>query len=158
MLACKDLNWSTPNARLYNKAFTGWAKIIPHCQHCLYEDHNTAVCPHNPNPPYLGWFPSPYLLSPHQPQPPTPLPAPTPIPAPVHGSYARNEVCRNFNDNCCRFARCCYLHICSECFAPHPALMCPHRTVPLASGLSGRSCQANRARQNQANPYPSSRQ
>ena len=53
-----------------------------------------------------------------------------------------NEVCRNFNDNRCRFARCRYLHICSECFAPLPALTCPRRTVPLASGLPGRSRQA----------------
>ena len=29
MLARKDLNWSVPNARLYNEAFTGWAKVVP---------------------------------------------------------------------------------------------------------------------------------
>ena len=41
MLAKKDLNWSTPNTRLYNEAFTGRAKIIPRCPHCLCEDHTS---------------------------------------------------------------------------------------------------------------------
>lgn len=56
MLARKDLNWSTPNVRLYNEAFTGRARTIPSYPHCLSEDHGSANCPHNPNPPILGWF------------------------------------------------------------------------------------------------------
>lgn len=54
MLASKDLNWSTPNPRLYNEAFTGRARVIPRCPHCLCEDHTEATCPHNPTPPLLG--------------------------------------------------------------------------------------------------------
>ena len=121
MLAQKDLNWSTPNARLYNEAFTGRAKIIPRCLHCVSEDHTTAVCPHNPNPAYVGWFPNPYLTHPHSLQSPTP-PA---LLAPAVGTAGRPEVCRNFNENHCRFTRCQYAHVCSECSAPHPAISCP---------------------------------
>ena len=33
MLDRKDLNWSVPNSRLYNEAFTGRARIMPRCQH-----------------------------------------------------------------------------------------------------------------------------
>ena len=50
-LAAEDLNWSVPNQRLYSEAFTGRAKRQPQCPHCLAEDHSTAGCPHNPNPP-----------------------------------------------------------------------------------------------------------
>lgn len=64
MLARKDLNWSTPNPRLYSEAFTGRAKIIPRCQHCLSEDHSTTLCPLNPAPAYMTWMPG---LYPHTP-------------------------------------------------------------------------------------------
>ena len=59
MLARKDLNWSVPDARLYNEAFTGRARSIPRCPHCLSEDHTAAVCPFNPNPPIVGWLQDP---------------------------------------------------------------------------------------------------
>ena len=45
MLARKDLNWSATNTRLYNEAFTGRARTIPRCPHCLSEDHSGASCP-----------------------------------------------------------------------------------------------------------------
>ena len=54
MLARKDLNWSIPNARLYNEAFTGRAKSIPRCPHCLGDNHMGPNCPLNPNPVVLG--------------------------------------------------------------------------------------------------------
>ena len=59
MLARKDLNWSIPNTRFYNETFTGRAKIIPRCSHCLSEDHSRANCPHSPNPVLVGWLPDP---------------------------------------------------------------------------------------------------
>ena len=63
MLARKDLNWSVPDSRLYNEAFTGRARTVPRCQHCISEEHDSSSCPQNPNPPVLGWFhpPSPAL-------------------------------------------------------------------------------------------------
>ena len=56
MLARKDLNWSFPNARLYNEAFTGRAKSIPRCPHCLGDNHTGATCPFNPSPIVVGWL------------------------------------------------------------------------------------------------------
>ena len=92
MLARKDLNWSSTNARLYNEAFTGRPKVIPRCPHCLCEDHSGASCPHNPNPPVLGWFSDPRHLpqqASQSPQPPSPN---------IGGGGGRSEVCRNFNE------------------------------------------------------------
>ena len=47
-LARKDLNWSIPNVRLYNEAFTGRARVIPRCTYCLADDHMASNCPTNP--------------------------------------------------------------------------------------------------------------
>lgn len=55
ILAKKTLDWSVPNTRLY-EAFTGWARSIPPCPHCLAKDHGGVNCLHNSNPPILGWF------------------------------------------------------------------------------------------------------
>ena len=65
MLARKDLNWSVPNSSLFNEAFTGRAKIMQSCQHCLSEDHGSTGCPQHPNPMIVGWFHPPDSL--HQP-------------------------------------------------------------------------------------------
>lgn len=149
MLARKDLNWSTPNPRLYSEAFTGRAKIIPRCQHCLSEDHSTALCPHNPTPSYMTWMPAPYLPPP-QAALPTVVPFPyAPLSAPAQSS--RDEVCRSYNDNRCRFSRCRYLHVCKACAGPHPATACPRRAGALMPGAPSRGRQANRPRHN---PYP----
>ena len=43
-LACTDLDWLQPNARLYSEAFTGHAKAIPRCRHCLSDSHTTSAC------------------------------------------------------------------------------------------------------------------
>lgn len=135
MLARKDLNWSTPNTRLYNEAFTGRARAIPRCPHCLCEDHIGAHCPHNPNPLNLGWFPDPRQL----PQPITR--------SPLLFGAPRMETCRNFNHGRCRFTRCRYLHSCSECGGPHPAVSCP-RGATLATGEA-----RNRSRQGPSQPF-----
>lgn len=52
-LALKSLDWSIPNARLYNEAFKGHARAILRCLYCLQEDHLTQTCPRNPSSP---WF------------------------------------------------------------------------------------------------------
>jgi hypothetical protein len=119
MLAKKDLNWSTPNIRLYNEAFTGRAKSVPRCPHCLCEDHGGTQCPHNPNPWVLSWGPDPRL-----PPPSWGLAPQSTATLPREGG-SRAELCRNFNQNRCRFSRCRYQHICSGCFGPHPAVLCP---------------------------------
>ena len=107
-----------PDTRLYNEAFTGRACSIPRCPHCLSDDHSGTSCPHNPNPPILGWFqgsaPSQYAPAPQ-------LPAPATAPA------SSLEVCRSFNANRYRFTQCRFPHVCSDCGGPHSALNCPHR-------------------------------
>ncbi len=47
-LAAHDLNWSVPNPRLFQEAFTGRAKDIPRCSVCLDDDHTAESCPKNP--------------------------------------------------------------------------------------------------------------
>ena len=47
-LVRKDLNWSIPNVRLYNEAFTGRTRAIPRCTYCLADDHTASNCPTNP--------------------------------------------------------------------------------------------------------------
>ena len=58
-LARKDLNWSVLNSRLYNEAFTGRARAIPRCTHCLGDDHAVGSCPLNPSFNVVGVAPSP---------------------------------------------------------------------------------------------------
>ena len=145
MLAKKDLNWSMPNPRLYSEAFTGRAKRHPQCRHCLSEDHPAASCPHNPNPPFVGWFQSPPQVG-LTPATPTLQAPPSRPPA---------EVCRSFNNNRCRFSRCRFLHVCSECGGPHAVLYCPARPGgPTGRGGPPRFRSPSQSRPNRPQPYP----
>ena len=48
-LACRDLNWSVPDPRLYNEAFTGRDRAIPHAHiYCFDDDHNGSKTPTAP--------------------------------------------------------------------------------------------------------------
>ena len=99
-LARKDLNWSATNSRLYNEAFTGRAKAIPRCRHCLSDSHTTAHCSLD-----------------------TTLGTPTQV-HPNAGSSS-SEICRNYNAGRCQYVRCRYRHVCQECSYPHPWIQCP---------------------------------
>lgn len=113
-LAQKDLNWSVPNARLYNEAFTGRARAIPRCTYCLQEDHTAQYCPRNPHRPWFGWLPDPSSWSQGLPRP-RPMPARTP---------QQQETCRRFNDGRCRSGNCRFIHRCLDCGGPHPRISC----------------------------------
>ena len=115
-LARRDLNWSACNTRLYNEAFTGRAKTIPRCQHCLSTTHSTRLCPTNPDP-------SASHGTPQTSHPSSVLAAST-------GSSTRREICRNYNEGRCKYSRCRYLHICRECFYPHPWVSCHSSQAP----------------------------
>ena len=104
-LARKDLNWSVVNSRLYSEAFTGRAKIILRCRHCLSETHDLRACPSNPDT-ILDQIRRP--LSPHM--------------------HSARDICRNYNDRRCHYDRCKYQHICRECLGPHPWLSCSRNT------------------------------
>ena len=149
MLAQKDLNWSIPNTRLYNEAFTGRAKTIPRCPHCLGEDHAAGNCPHNPNPLVVGLVSDPRQWAPAT----VPLQLSQFSMAYQPGGATRVEVCRSFNENKCRFARCRFQHICFECHGHHPATACPCRATPFAGGPMVRNRAAGRGRPGLAHPY-----
>ena len=103
-LARHDLNWSACNARLYNEVFTGRAKAILRCQHCLSEAHGSLACPANPDPMPL-WQALPRM-------------------PPSDGQGRRPEICRNYNEGKCKLQKCKYAHICKECYYPHPWVAC----------------------------------
>ena len=139
MLAHKDLNWSVPNARLYNEAFTGRARSIPRCPHCLSEDHTAAVCQFNPNPFIVGWL-----------QDRRQFLAPTAQPAQLQRS-GFGVTCRNYNSERCYLARCRFSHTCSKCQGLHPTTRCPqspasHGKLPVGWGQG-------RGRQTMEHPY-----
>ena len=117
-LAKKDLNWSVPDSRLYNEAFTGRARAIPRCAFCLQDDHTAPYCPKNPNRPAFGWFPDAMPW----PQPPAPL-----HPYRVDDGARSSEICRRFNEGRCRQQTCKYRHACGSCQGPHAWLNCPRR-------------------------------
>ena len=49
-LAQRDLNWSATNARLFSKAFTGRAQVIPRCRYRLSETQSSGL-PREPGQP-----------------------------------------------------------------------------------------------------------
>ncbi len=117
-LARKDLDWSSPNHRLYNEAFTGWARHISRCSYCLQDDHTSDTCPGNPN---MAWPHNPNFTptrSSHQFQRP-PLPS------------LNMEICKRFNRGRCPDAgRCKYSHMCLDCRGNHPFQSCPRLAGP----------------------------
>ena len=128
MLTRKDLDWSVSNARLYNEAFTGRARSIPHWPHCLSEDHTAAVCQFNPNPPIVGWLQDPrQFLNPSVPQA-------QPQGLGIGVAAAPREVFHNYNSEQCFFALCRFAHTCSECQGRHPATRCPLSSANRARG------------------------
>ena len=126
-LANQSLDWSVEDVSLYNEASVGHAKIIPRCQHCLSEHHSSEVCPD------MTQFVLPWGLAsslqvaegPAQPGISVPLIQQRPPIPQTHG--AQQGICCKFNENRCFMRRCRFLHICSLCFYPHPAVQCPHR-------------------------------
>ena len=152
MLARKDLNWSTPNSRLYNEAFTGRARMIPRCQHCLSEDHTSAGCPHHPNPMVVGWLQPPGTLQ-VSPQPSANLTTPAPASRTTAKPLAQ-EVCRNYNNGRCRFTRCRFAHTCSDCAGSHAAVHCPQKLAAQPQPAAARGRSVARARSASAQPYP----
>ena len=111
-LARRDLNWSTPDPRLYSEAFTARAWSIPSCGYCLQDDHTSQRCPQNPDQPWMAWLSG---TAPWQgPQiPPTGRP-----------TCRFDELCHRFNEGHCRLATCQYMHACRGCGGTHPAVSC----------------------------------
>lgn len=124
-LAKKNLDWSSPNHRLYNEAFTGWARSISRCQYCLQDDHHSDACPQNPNlNPMFNLLQDMASASNRLAGPVNPsrrLPTPNP-----QGSGSR-ESCKRYNRGRCpdSAATCRYRHACLDCQGGHPFFNCP---------------------------------
>ncbi len=110
-LARQDLNWSVVNSRLYSETFTGRAKAIPRCPHCLSDDHMQTTCIRN--------------LSNIAVAAGIPLPALTQCPA-----HVAMAICRNFNEWRCRKPQCKYQHLCLSCNEGHPSQIAHGGTHP----------------------------
>lgn len=120
-LARKDLDWSTPNPRLYNEAFTGWARSISRCSFCLQDDHKSDICTRNPNRSLLGWLQE-TVCSPGQPRPALTFP----VNATHQYQPPTREICKRFNrGRCLDKNKCRYLHACLDCQGDHPYMQCP---------------------------------
>ena len=126
-LARGDLNWSALDPRLYNEAFTGRARSIPRCQHCLSEAHGSAACPVNPDP-----LPLCHLAQ-------VPAAPAAHLSATGNQGNTRREICRNYNEGRCKFPHCKYAHICKECYSPHPWIVCNSNPSPLPPKQRSRS-------------------
>ena len=109
-LARKDLNWSVPDPRLYNEAFTGRARYIQRCGYCLQEGHSEDSCHCNPHRRPPTWMQEGPWSAPPPPRPPT-----------------VTEICRRYNDGRCRKPSCRYRHACTHCQGAHPLTDCPAR-------------------------------
>ena len=107
-----SFDWSMIDSALYNEAFTGRAKVLPHCCYCLAETHEAKDC---------------HFAPPEDnPQPKRPrLQLSNPSTTNTDRSAAESvEICGLFNrplGNQCSFKWCRYAHICSHCKkGPHP--------------------------------------
>ncbi len=117
-LARRDLNWSVPDSRLYSEAFTGRARSIPRCGHCLQDDHLSHQCPQNPSQLWMPWPVGPMAWQ-------KSLSGQGPANTPTTRQASRSgELCRRFNEGRCRFASCKFAHSCRTCGGSHPAIAC----------------------------------
>ena len=108
--ASKSLDWGVIDFSLYNETFTGRARAIIRCRHCLSEHHDFKECvdaPVNENRPFLDRDRTI-----------------------THSSTKSQEICRLFNDqlgNRCRFHPCKFVHQCGICSGAHPLSVCKKR-------------------------------
>lgn len=113
MARLKSLDWGEIDFTLYNETFTGRAKAVARCRHCLSDLHTSQDCEYAP---------------PTQPNsgPSQPWTRPPP-------RYPPTAVCQLFNgraSNRCTFNPCKYAHICSDCRGRHPVSACRRGSRP----------------------------
>ena len=109
----KSLEWGVVDFTLYNETFTGRAKAIARCRHCLSEHHTSNVCVYAPDTQAGSGETSSGRYTTRAPR-------------------ATSRICQLFNSkmgNKCRYNPCKYDHSCSECNGSHPHSNC-HRNPP----------------------------
>ena len=108
--------WSQINPSLYSICFTGQAQQTQRCELCFSSTHKTNECS---------------LMADTDPELPSRIKA---VEAAVVSLAAqrqgdttiRAQPCRLWNMNRCRFPRCRYRHVCSNCGEAHPVVSCPN--------------------------------
>lgn len=102
----KSLDWGVVDFTLYNETFTGRAKTIARCHHCMSEYHTANACMYAPDIPSTSQYTARLPTA--------------------------SKVCNLFNSrlgNMCRYNPCRYTHSCTECQGSHPRSSC-HRSKP----------------------------
>ena len=125
-LTRRDLQWSKVDNVLYNEAFTGRARAIPRCRHCLGENHASADCAYAPAPN------EPAVQKGDREQPSRLYYGQTRYPARRWGGSGggQSELCHLFNKSECRFNPCRFQHVCSRCKGAHPLSECSRGRSP----------------------------
>lgn len=114
----KSLDWGQVDFTLYNETFTGRAKSIPRCRHCLSEHHASANCSYAPEAPPT---PGRYGSTP-------PVPRQRYESSRYDRSTPKRTLCLLFNSKYgdrCTFKPCRFSHQCKECNLFHPIANCP---------------------------------
>lgn len=112
----KSLDWGMVDFTLYNETFTGRAKSIPRCRHCLSEHHQSADCSYAPD---LSEVPQSGHRPVHQP----------------------SQICQLYNGkhgDRCHFSPCKFRHVCMDCKGSHPVANCRRLGYPPAKRARGR--------------------
>ena len=132
--------WSQINPTLYSLCFT---VVVKRCELCLSAGHTTKQCalmsdPDQELPDRLKAVES-VMVS---------LASRLPT---VHSDKGKcplsAEVCRLFNENCCRFPKCHYCHVCAKCGYGHLASSCPQAPGPISTPV------LSATRRDAARPY-----
>ena len=135
-----SLDWGIVDPALYNEAFAGRAKLIPHCKYCLADTHSSQECLHAPAEPA-----APGGLVQMDSRTSRPFLRPQQGAANRHPSAV--DICRLFNTpggSRCRFPQCRYAHLCTKCRRPHPAAECSERRQqPASPGSQSATTQAS---------------
>lgn len=117
----KSLDWGVVDFTLYNETFTGRAKSITRCSHCMSEHHSSINCVYAPD------------VNSDTDRSTTKNPRPA------------SRICQLFNSrmgNRCRYNPCKYAHSCSECKGAHPRSSC-HRPGPPPQKIARSEYQRN---------------
>ena len=115
----KTLDWGVVDFTLYNETFTGRAKSIPRCRHCLSEHHQSEECSYAPD------------ATPDRQPDLLPRTQRSPIP-----------ICQLFNGKQGNFVPCKFLNLCDECKGHHPAAYCRRQRTPTNKRHRSRSPRA----------------
>lgn len=115
----KSLDWGVVDFTLYNETFTGRAKSIPRCRHCLSEHHPSHECTYVPD--------SRVDMLPR---------------TSTRAARMLAPICQLYNGkngSRCNFNPCKFQHLCADCWGNHPAAYCRKYKSPLTKRPRSRS-------------------